>query len=93
MTMAGIVAFKTIAGILYSIYSLFAYLIDCCCPTDCCIGREPRSRQSFMRDEWNDKYENYLAFRDHFIAALEKGEFREKKKRERDLDTPFYRWN
>ena len=46
-----------------------------------------------MRDEWNDKYENYLAFRDHFIAALEKGEFREKKKRERDLDTPFYRWN
>ena len=93
MTMAGIVAFKTISGLFYTVFSFFLSMIECCCPLDCYRGREARSRQSFLRDEWNDKYENYLAFREHFIAHLEKGEIRVKKKKEQDLDTPFYRWN
>ena len=89
---AGIIAFKTISGLIYSIFSACLYMVDCCCPFACYRARSPKSRHSFLRDEWNDKYENYFAFRDRFLHNLEKVKVRVKKKKQ-DIETPFYRWS
>ncbi len=92
--MAGLVAFKTITGLFFTIIANLIYMGDCCCPRKRLRSLIPRSRSSFLSvgEEWNEKYENYQAFSDHFLKTLA-GAPRSRNKEAPDLDVPYYRWS